>query len=92
MVIDATFILVFGSRRLDVFNVSSFNSYIHLVIFIYSVSLFMVVFFFFFFFFFNDTFSLCLTMTYRSVLKDHNGNKRNHFLFIVSSLVVISKI
>ena len=38
-----------------------------------------------------DSSSMCLTMTCKSVLKDHNGNKRNHFLFFVSSLVVIGK-
>ena len=30
-------------------------------------------------------------MTCKSVFKDHNGNKRDHSLFFVSSLVVIGK-
>ena len=34
---------------------------------------------------------LCLTMTCKSVLKDHNENKRDHSLFFVLSLVVIGK-
>ena len=34
---------------------------------------------------------MCLTMTCRSSPQDHNGNKGNHFLFHVSSWVVISK-
>ena len=34
---------------------------------------------------------MCLTMTGKSSPQDHNGNKRNQFLFLVSSWVVISK-
>ena len=34
---------------------------------------------------------MCLTMTCKSSPQDHNGNKENHFLFFVSSWVVISK-
>ena len=34
---------------------------------------------------------LCLNVTCRSVLKVHNGNERNHSLFSVSFLVVITK-
>ena len=34
---------------------------------------------------------LCLTMTCKSKFKDPIRNKINHFLFIVLSLVVISK-
>ena len=38
-----------------------------------------------------DSSSMYLITTCKSLLKDHNGNKRNRFLFFVSSLVVIGK-